>query len=384
VADHVYNWDGWAVGCYDVYRIANTSISTANAVVTPLYGNINIVHFLQLYLSQQAGGGVGSGFEYMVNGVGKATQYGMGRTSGASFLLPRNPFDNGNENEWHSMKADADKIIYFEPVVVETPINTPPVLPITSRVRFGDGSWGTVSVSWPAIDPADYDAVGETHTYIGTITDGKQIQTGPLGPATFVHLKLKVEGDVINITAVPTLVLGYDYSMKVDVSIDGLDTSKGSNFDFYLYDADTRAQIASATNTNSASFPRVFSNTNTGQGTNLNQNANSIPRMYIMVRWLGDTKFRNTYTINAIPGDLWTVNAEQTGSDLTLTFKQPVGSIGDIIIAGSAYSASVSNTDPCKVIVPGVVPNAGNIISINKLKYRDIFQSYNFEFNKVY
>lgn len=384
VADHVYNWDGWALGCYDVYQISNVSISTANAVVTPLYGNINIVHFLQLYLSQQAGGGRGSGFEYMVNGVGKATQYGMGRTSGASYLLPRNPFDNGNENEWHSMKADADKIIYFEPVNVTTPINTAPVLPTTAKVRFGDGSWGTVNVSWPAIDAADYNAVGETHTYIGTILDGKVIQDGPLGPATFARLKLKVEGDAINITAVPSLALGYNYSMKVDVSIDGLDTSKGQNFDFYLYNADTRALITSVTNTTSATFPRIFTNTNTGQGTNLNQNAASIPRMYIMVRWLGDTKFRNTRTINIVPGDLWTVVAEQTGSDLTLTFKQPVGSIEGVTIAGVAYAASISKADPCKVIVPNAAPEAGNIIAIDKVRYRDIFQSYNFKFNKAF
>ena len=382
VADHVFNWDGWGLGCYDVYQIRNTSISAANAVVTPLYGNINLVHFLQLYLSQQAGGGTGSGFEYMVNGVGKATQYGMGLTSGASYLLPSNPFDNGNANEWHSMKADAGKIIYFEPVEVTTPLNTAPVLPATAKVRYGDGSWGTVNVSWPTINPADYNAVGKATRHIGTLLDGKEIQTGPLGPATKVLLNLKVEGDAINITAVPTLVQGYNYSMKVDISIDGLDTAKNPNIEYYLYNADTRAQIASSTNI--ASFPITYTNTNTGQGTNLNQNANSIPRMYILVRWSGDTEYRNTYTINTVPGDLWTVNAEQTGSDLTLTFKQPVGSIGGVSIAGAAFAASISPSDPHKVIVPGAAPNAGYAIIIDQVKFRDIFQSYGFKFTKVF
>jgi hypothetical protein len=226
--------------------------------------------------------------------------------------------------------------------------------------------------------------VGKATRHIGTLLDGKEIQTGLLGPATKALLKLKVEGDAININAVPTLVSGYDYSMTVDVSIDGLDTSKGTNFDFYLYNANTRTQLASRTNTNSASFPLTFTNTNTGEGTNLNQNANNIPRMYIMVRWLGDTKVRNTYTIDVIPGDIWTVDAERTDGDLTLTFKQPIVSIGGVSVEGVEYEASINQTEPTKLIVQGVAPNIGDLIVIDKVKYRDVFQSYDFKFTKVY
>ncbi|MDR1157077.1 MAG: Ig-like domain-containing protein [Oscillospiraceae bacterium] len=386
VADDVLYFDGYGLGCYDVYQVSNTSISLANAVVTPLYGHINIVHFVELYLSMQAGGGTGSGFEHMVNGIGKGAQVGDSSfTSGASFLLPPNPYDNGNPNEWHSLPADDGKIIYFEPVEVTTPINTAPVLPVTARVRYGSGEWGTVSVSWPEIDPADYDKAGEYHKYTGTIQGG-QIQDGSLGPATSAALTLKVEGDAIHITAVPTLVQGYNYRLPVSVSIDGLldsvsNPNPSKNVDYYLYNADTRATLGSKTNfdpSNDPQFPITYTNQQ------FNQSADSIPRMYILVRWYGDTEYRASYAIDVVPGDLWNIDAEKADGRLTLTFKQPLGSIGAVAVAGAAYAASISEADPAKVIVQGVVPKTGDLIVVNQVKFRDVFQSYDFKFTKVY
>ena len=246
-------------------------------------------------------------------------------------------------------------------------------------VRYGDGRWGTVQVSWPAIDPSDYDAVGEATTHIGTILDG-EIQTGPLGPATFARLKLKVEGDAINISAVPTLVLGYEYNLKVDVSIDGLDTAKNPNIQYFLYNAETRQQIE--TSTDISSFPLMHTNTSLGQ------DVNSIPRMYILVRWAGDTEYRNTRTINVVPlnPDIWSFQIQNNNGKLGILFADVIGkpkkglnvSVGDKNV-GYTLGEKVINTamdydaieDDTEIVVSGVY-------------YPNLFPSYSFNMKMAF
>ena len=72
------------------------------------------------------------------------------------------------------LSPGAPNIVNVEKVYVTTPVGIPPKLPQYVAVEYEDGSSGTASVAWDAIDPASYAQEG-TFTVEGTV-DGTEIK----------------------------------------------------------------------------------------------------------------------------------------------------------------------------------------------------------------